>query len=164
MANTITIIRIICSISLLFCPTLSLPFYLFYIVAGITDVLDGAVARKTKTVSDFGSNLDSIADFVFVAVCLIKLLPILDIPTWLYIWIAVIALIKASNLVSCYVIRKKFIALHTVMNKVTGALLFALPLTLSVVDLKYSATIVCTVATFAAVQEGHLIRTKSNIC
>ena len=40
-----------------------------------------------------------------------------------------------------------------------GILLFALPLTLSFINLNYSGTIVCAVATFAAIQEGHLIRT-----
>ena len=122
-------------------------------------MIDGTVARKTNTVSDFGAKLDTIADFVFVAVCLIKLLPILDIPIWLWIWIAVIALIKIINIISGYVMQKKWIAPHTVMNKVTGALCFILPLTLSFIELKYSAIIVCAAATFAAVQEGHFIRT-----
>jgi len=46
------------------------------------------------------------------------------------------------------------------MNKVTGILLFILPLTLPVVELKYSTPLVCAVATFAAIQEGHFIRTE----
>lgn len=50
-------------------------------------------------------------------------------------------------------------ALHTVMNKITGALCFLLPFTLSFIDLKYSAIAVCCIATFAAIQEGHYIRT-----
>ena len=49
-------------------------------------------------------------------------------------------------------------AVHSVMNKVTGVLLFILPLTFSIVPLKYSVIPVCIVATLAAVQEGHLIR------
>ena len=49
---------------------------------------------------------------------------------------------------------------HSVMNKITGGLLFVLPLTVRVIDLRYSAAIVCAVATFAAMQEGHLIRTR----
>lgn len=122
-------------------------------------MIDGTVARKTNTVSAFGAKLDTIADIVFVAVCLIKLLPILDIPVWLWMWIAVIALIKAINIISGYVTQKKWIAPHTVMNKVTGALCFLLPLTLSFIDLKYSAIVVCAAATFAAIQEGHYIRT-----
>ena len=47
------------------------------------------------------------------------------------------------------------------MNKITGFLLFALPLTVTIIDLRYSAVIVCTVATFAAIQEGYFIRTES---
>ena len=122
-------------------------------------MMDGAVARKTKTCSEFGARFDTVADFVFVVVCLIKLLPTLDIPVWLYIWTAVIVLIKVSNIVSGYVMRKRFVAVHSVMNKVTGILLFILPLTLRAFDIKYTGAVVCTVAAIAAVQEGHYVRT-----
>ena len=159
MANLITVVRILCSIALLFFPVFSPAFYALYIAAGVSDMIDGTVARKTGTVSAFGSKLDTAADFVLVAVCLIKLIPILHIPTWLIVWIIVIAAIKAVNLISGYVMRKEIVVLHTVMNKVTGILLFILPLTLTLIDLKYSGAIVSAVATFAAVQEGHLIRT-----
>jgi CDP-diacylglycerol--glycerol-3-phosphate 3-phosphatidyltransferase len=160
MANIITCIRIICSIILLFCPVFSPTFYALYIAAGVSDMLDGAIARKTSTVSEFGSKLDTVADFVMVTLCLIKLLPVIHIPTWLLIWIIVIAVIKAVNLISGYVTRKKIVVLHTIMNKVTGILLFVLPLTLKIIDLKYSGAIASAVATFAAIQEGHMIRTE----
>ena len=159
MANIITGIRIVCSMALLFCPVFSSAFYILYIVAGISDMIDGTVARKTGTVSNFGLKLDTAADFVLVLCCLIKLIPILHIPTWLIIWIIVIAVIKAINLISGYVMRKDLVVVHTVMNKVTGILLFVLPLTLTFIDLKYSGMFVSAVATFAAIQEGHLIRT-----
>ena len=94
MANTITIFRIAASIVLLFCPVFSPAFYVFYIAAGLSDMIDGFVARKTDTVSKLGARLDTIADFMFVVVCLIKLFPVLSIPVWLYIWIGIIALIK----------------------------------------------------------------------
>ena len=159
MANLITCIRILCSIALLFCPVFSPTFYALYIVAGVSDMADGAVARKTGTVSEFGSKLDSAADLAFVAACLIKLIPLMELPTWLMIWIIAIAAIKAVNLISGFVVQKKAVVLHTVMNKVTGLLLFVLPLTMRFVDLMYSGAVVCAVATFAALQEGHLIRT-----
>ncbi len=162
MANIITSLRILCSIAILFCPTFSVAFYALYITAGLSDIADGWIARKTNTVSAFGSKLDTVADVIFVVVCLIKLLPVMDIPLWLYVWIGVIALIKVINMVSGFVIQKQFVAVHSVMNKVTGVLLFVLPLTLSFIDLKYSATVVCIIATFAAIQEGHLIRTKNS--
>ena len=159
MANIITGIRIICSIALLFCPVFSPAFYALYITAGVSDMIDGTVARRTGTAGAFGSKLDTAADFVLVVVCLIKLIPVIHIPVWLIIWIIVIAVIKVVNLISGYVMRKKMVVLHTVMNKVTGILLFVLPLTLKLIDLKYSGAIVGAVATFAAIQEGHLIRT-----
>jgi CDP-diacylglycerol--glycerol-3-phosphate 3-phosphatidyltransferase len=131
----------------------------FYIAAGVSDMLDGFVARKTDTVSELGTRLDTIADFVLVVVCLVKLLPVLRIPAWLYIWIGIIALIKVVNIISGFAVQKRFVAVHSVMNKATGALLFLLPLTIPAVRLKYSAVIVCGAATFAAIQEGQFIRT-----
>ena len=159
MANLITGIRILASVGLLFCPAFSSLFYGLYLLAGISDMIDGPVARRTGTASDFGAKLDTGADLLFVAVCLYKLLPALDVPVWLYVWIGLIALVKAANVVSGYVMQKHFVALHTPMNKATGALLFLLPLTLSCIELKYTSVVVCAVATFAAVQEGHFLRT-----
>ena len=122
-------------------------------------MIDGTVARKTGKASEFGAKLDSIADIVFVVVCLIKLIPVISIPTWLYVWIGIIALIRIINIISGFIIQKRFIMLHTIMNKVTGLLLFLLPLTVRFVDLTYIAIPVCAVAAFAAIQEGHFIRT-----
>lgn len=158
-ANLITGMRILCSVALLFCPALSTSFFVLYLVAGLTDMVDGAVARKNGTCSEFGARFDTAADFLLVLICLIKLIPVLDIPVWLTIWIAVIALIKFINIVSGYVMRKRFVSVHSAMNKVTGLLLFTLPLTLPAIDLKYSGTVACAAATFAAIQEGHFIRT-----
>ena len=157
-ANIITGFRIVLSAALLFCPVFSPEFYILYLAAGITDMTDGTVARKTNTVSKFGERLDSAADMLFVLVCFIRLIPVLDIPLWLYIWIAVIVIIRIVNIISGFVIQKRFFILHTIMNKLTGALLFMLPLTLQFVDLSYSAAVVCCFATFSAVQEGHYIR------
>ena len=124
-------------------------------------MIDGAVARRTGTVSGFGSRLDTIADIVFVAVCLVKLLPALPVPIWLYIWIAIIAFIKLVNIAAGYIRQKQFISVHSMINKVTGGLLFIFPLTLTFIDLRYSAAFVCMVATAAAIQEGYLVNRKA---
>ena len=159
MANAITFFRIAASLVLLFCPGFSPGFYVVYIAAGFSDVLDGFAARKTNTASEFGARLDTAADLVFVLVCLVKLLPVLRIPFWLYVWIGIIALIKIVNILSGFAVKKRFVTVHSVMNKVTGALMFLLPLTIPAVPLKYAAIVVCAAATFAAMQEGHYIRT-----
>ena len=160
MANIITGIRIVLSVALLFCPALSPRFYALYIAAGFSDMIDGAVARKTGTVSEFGSRLDTVADTVFVAVCLIKLLPVLHVPIWLYIWIAVITFIKVTNIAAGHMRQKEFISVHSIINKVTGVMLFIFPLTLAFIDLRCSAIVVCMVATIAAIHEGNQVRRR----
>ena len=163
MANIITGIRIVLSSFLLFCPAFSPAFFMLYIAAGVSDMIDGAVARKTGTVSEFGSRLDTVADIIFAAVCLIKLIPVLDVPIWVYIWIAVITSIKAANIAAVYIRQKEFISVHSMINKVTGGLLFVFPLTLTFIDLRYSAAVVCTVATAAAIQEGFTVIKKMKL-
>lgn len=157
MANIITACRILCCIALLFCPTLSTKFIIFYLIAGFTDMLDGTVARKTNTVSEFGSKLDTFADFVFAAVCLIKLLPILNLPAWLWLWIGAIAVIKVITMVVGFITWKTFVAEHTILNKITGLLLFIFPITMPLIASQYSAIALCLIATCAAIQEGYIV-------
>ena len=161
MANALTFCRIICGLLLLGFPVFSPEFYGFYLLGGITDILDGAIARKTNTVTDFGSKLDSVADFVFIVIYLAKILPVLNVPAYLFIWIGALAVIKIINVISGFAVKKKFVAVHSFSNKLTGALMFILPLTLPLVDIAYSGGVVCAVATFAAAEEGCLIRTGS---
>ena len=160
MANIITGFRVLISIALLFCPVFSPVFYMLYLIAGLSDMIDGTIARRMNTVSGFGARFDTAADFVFVVVCLIKLLSVINMPIWLWVWIVMIALIKILYIISGYIVQRKLVAVHSVMNKVTGVLLFILPLTFSIIPLIYSAIPVCAVATFAAVQEGHFIRSR----
>ena len=154
IANILTGCRIFGSILLLFFPTFSLEFYITYLLCGFSDIIDGTIARKTNSTSKFGNQLDTIADLIFVAVSLFKWLPAIHIPQWLWIWGSVIAVIKISNIIWGYVSKKQFISLHTIMNKATGLLLFLLPLTISFVELKYTAIVVCSIAVFSAIQEG----------
>ena len=159
IANIITGCRIIGSIQLLFFPAFSLAFYITYLICGFSDMIDGTIARKTNSTSELGDKIDTVADFIFVTVSLIKILPTINIPKWLWIWGVIIAIIKLGNIIWGYVSKKQFIALHTMMNKITGLLLFILPLTLSFVEVKYSSIVVCSIATFAAIQEGIYIAT-----
>lgn len=159
VANILTSFRIFGSILLLFFPVFSEVFYSIYLLCGFSDMIDGTIARKTNSASEFGAKMDTAADLVFVAVSMIKLLSTIHIPGWLWIWVSVIAIIKIGNIIWGFVSKKQFISLHTIMNKVTGLLLFLLPFTLSFVELKYSSLIVCSIATFSAIQEGIYIVT-----
>ena len=161
IANIITGCRIFGSILLLFFPAFSSGFYITYLLCGFSDMVDGTIARKTNSTSKFGSQLDTIADLIFVVVSLFKLLPAIHIPQWLWIWGGVIAVIKISNIIWGYVSKKQFISLHTIMNKVTGLFLFLFPLTISFVESKYITIAVCSIATLSAVQEGFCVITDS---
>ena len=159
VANGITLFRILCSFALLFCMPQSLPFYAFYTAAGLSDIFDGIIARKTNTATKFGAKLDTLADIIFDAVVLMKLLPILKLPVWIIVWVGVIALIKLVNIVIGYIRRHTLTAVHSVINKVTGALVFILPFTLTIIDIRYTAVLVCLVATAAAIMESRTVIT-----
>ena len=162
IANILTSCRILGSILLLFFPVFSLAFYILYLFCGFSDMIDGTVARKTNSASQFGSQLDTIADLVFVVAAMIKLLPAIHLPGWLWIWGGVIAMIKLANIVWGFVRRKKLVAYHTVFNKAAGLLCFLLPLTLQLIEPTYSFTVVCLIATIAAIQESCYTMIKAN--
>lgn len=98
IANAVTGIRILGSILLISVPIFSIPFYVGYLICRLSDMIDGAIARKNDSVSSFGARLDTIADIIFTTVILAKLLMNIPIPEWLWLWIATITLIKAVNI------------------------------------------------------------------
>ena len=155
--NIITVLRILGAVCLLLCNPAGAAFWVIYGLCGVSDMADGDLARKLHTESKTGAVLDSVADLCFVACCAIRLLPVLPIPTWLWIWAGGVAAIKIINQVSALIVCKGFRFPHTTANKLTGLLLFVTaPMVFwSIVPI----AIVAGVATFAAVQEGHFIRT-----
>ena len=160
IANIITASRIVFSLPLLLIPLSSAWFYALYLLCGFSDMVDGTVTRRTNSASEFGARLDTVSDFVFMTVALIKFVPHLHIPVWLWIWIAIIAMIKLGNAAWGFVRTKKLISPHTVLNKVTGLLLFLLPMTISFIELTYTLPFVCTVATAAAIHEWYYMEKK----
>ena len=155
--NTITALRFLGAVCLLLCNPADAVFWVIYGLCGISDMIDGYLARKFNAETKAGAVLDSVADVCFVACCAIRLIPIIQIPTWLWIWAGVIVAIKIVNQVSALIVCKRFCFPHTKANKLTGLLLF-----LSVPAMFWSIVpiaFVAGVATFAAVQEGHFIRT-----
>lgn len=163
MANMVTCCRIVCSLWMLFFPAFSGGFYVLYGICGFTDMIDGAIARKTNTASRFGAALDTVADFVFALCALIKLLPALSLPRWLWLWIAAIAAFKMVQAVWGFFKHKRFLTVHTHLNKLTGLLLFLLPFSIALWDEAYSAAALCLLSTAAALEEGHWIRSGREI-
>ena len=157
IANIITGSRAIFSLPLLFIPLSSAWFYALYLLCGLTDMIDGTIARKTGAVSKFGARLDTVADFVFMFVCSLKILPLIHIPIWLWVWIIIVALIKIFNITRVFIRKKKLISIHSVLNKITGFALFFFPLSLTLVEPIYSVATICLLATIATMQEAYFI-------
>ena len=95
LPNALTIFRIL---ALPFCawalfqeegkdPTWQIIAWLMFFVVGMTDVLDGRIARKRNQISNFGIILDPIADKAFIATALIGLSVLGKIPWWVTILI-----------------------------------------------------------------------------
>ena len=141
-ADTVTSVRIAASLLLLFLTPKSRGFFAVYTLTGLTDVLDGWLARRTGTASGFGARLDSIADLLFYSVVLIRFLPVLRQALPGEIWYAVAA-IKYHH----------FASLHTRLNKLTGAAIFLLPYVLAVSTGVGYSWAVCILAFVASLEE-----------
>ena len=150
--NIITLLRMAGSFGLLFNDMTGVAFWIIYGLCGLSDIADGWLARKLKCATKTGALLDSMADICFVACCAWKLLPILELPQWLWLWAGVIVATKVVNQLSALVMCGHCCFPHTMANKWAGFLLFiAVPMTfVSIIPI----SIVAAVATFAAIQEG----------
>ena len=159
LPNLITALRLLGALGLLFFDVGSVAFWVIYLACGLSDMVDGFLARKLHCESKTGALLDSLADLAFVVSSCIKLIPVLALPHWLWLWGAAIVVIKVINQISAIVMYKKCRFPHTIANKAAGLLLFVgVPLTVfleSVVPM----VIIAVVATFAAIQEEYFIRT-----
>ena len=127
-------------------------------LSGLSDALDGWVARKTGTVSEFGARLDSAADLFFFGALLVRLLPAHwpVMPGMLRAAVAVVVLVRLAAYAAAALRYRRFVALHTRLNKLTGAAVFLLPYVLLVsTGIAYDWA-VCALALAAALQEGTL--------
>ncbi len=128
-ANIISISRIILSVILFFSFHNPWLFFVIYLICGASDVLDGYIARKTKTQSTLGARLDSIADLILFI--LITLSVVLWLGSRVVKYIPLIGLVIVIRLVNIVIAACKyhtFATLHTWGNKITGFLVFLTPL------------------------------------
>lgn len=90
LANKLTTFRVLCiPIFVVFMLIESIPYNYYlaaivFIVASITDLFDGKIARKYHLVTNFGKFMDPLADKMLVSAALICLTPKM-IPLWVVI-------------------------------------------------------------------------------
>ncbi|MDO4492571.1 MAG: CDP-alcohol phosphatidyltransferase family protein [Clostridia bacterium] len=126
-ADLVTAVRILCAFPMLFLPARSPGFFVLYLLGGLSDALDGTVARKTGKASPSGARFDTVADCVFVAVALCKTATAVEIPHWCRVCIAAVAAVKILSLVIGLIRDRRVVSVHSLCNKLCGAVLFAAP-------------------------------------
>lgn len=127
--NALTFLRMVGSFVLFFTAPLSPLYYGVYTVSGLSDALDGFVARLTGSATEFGARLDSISDLLFYTAMGLTLLPKLwaILPLSIWIGIACIMAIRVSAYLVAAIKYKRFASMHTWLNKLTSALIFMTP-------------------------------------
>lgn len=145
-ANCITCVRILGTICMIFTAPLSAAFFIIYTICGISDILDGWVARKTNGITEFGSKLDSVADLFFYIVMIIKILPVLWrlLPTWFWYLLGSIVVLRIASYTTAAIKFHRFASLHTKMNKISSGSVFLVPYALA----SSFASVYCFAVTF----------------
>lgn len=153
--NMISMARIFGTALLLFTTPLSMPFYIIYTLCGLSDVLDGTVARLSGNTTELGAKLDSIADLLYYAVMLFKIFPVLfaKLPHKIWFVVAMVILLRIASYCVAAFKYHRFSSLHTYLNKLTGALIFTVPYFISTHFIVIVSSMVCLIAGCASLEE-----------
>ena len=146
LPNALSLLRLTGAATLAFLPV-GAGFWAVYLLCGLSDMLDGALARRLKAESELGSKLDSLGDLAFVIVCAVRLLPELELAVWAWVWIGIIAAVKLL----CFAAAKEIP--HTKLNKLTGLCVFSIAYLLDSPALVPVCCLICLLAAIAAGQE-----------
>ena len=143
--------RIAGALAMIFQRTFSAPFYVLYVFCGVSDIADGFFARKFNAQSEIGAILDSAADFLFFAVCAVKLWNCFEFKTYVIAWAEVIAAVKIFvTAASLHLPEMR----HCRMNRLTGLMLFCFA---PFAAHEAVQCVLCTAATLAATRELYLL-------
>lgn len=99
---------------------------LLFVVAAVTDLLDGLVARITKQITDFGKILDPVADKFFLLTSFILMSVYGIMPKWLTIIVISKDLIVVTGCVILYFVTSKLKIEPSIWGKSASALQFIL--------------------------------------
>ena len=156
--NIISLSRGVAALTMLFSPVFSTGFWALYCWGGVSDMIDGPVARKLEAVNALGAVIDSLADLVFVICAAILILPTIDLPLWIWLWIAAIGSAKLAGIIIGSCRQRELSVPHSMTNKLTGILLFCLPFAIVRFEALIPAVIVCISATASLFEDFHIIR------
>lgn len=155
LPNILTSLRIVGAVLMLFIPPLTAWFFVIYTLCGVSDVLDGVIARARHAESEFGSRLDSVADLLFYAVMILRIFPVLweRLPRVIWIFVASVLLLRAASYLTAAIKHRRFASLHTYLNKATGFGVFMIPYFISLRVGTVYCFVACAVGGIASAEE-----------
>jgi CDP-diacylglycerol--glycerol-3-phosphate 3-phosphatidyltransferase len=100
LPNKLTLLRLVLTVFFVVCLSVSFSGHLaaalgLFLLATLTDYLDGEIARRWNLITDFGKLMDPLADKVLTASAFICLIPYGVLPAW-----AVIIIISREFLIT----------------------------------------------------------------
>lgn len=131
IANILTFSRIIlATILLLFFHKISPAFIIIFIIAMLTDLFDGKIARKTGSCSRQGALLDTIAD-ILLDLNHIKMVFSMRVMTKkLVVWLIVALTIGTISPIINFIKHKKVFFIHSITSKICMWVFFLVPFAL----------------------------------
>ena len=86
-ANRLTISRLVLTVLFVAMLNISWPYgrttaFIIFLIAGVTDFVDGEIARRYRIVTNFGKLMDPLVDKIMMAAAFISLVPMGAIPAW----------------------------------------------------------------------------------
>ena len=154
LSNALTISRMLLSVSLFALTGQRVAFLWVYVACGITDWLDGLLARRLHAQSRLGATLDSVADnvwFAGAAVALLRWLP--APPPWAWATLALVMAVRIAGIAVSWARYGRPLFLHTVANKAAGLLFFLCPLEVAILGTVYGPLVLIAVALIASAEE-----------
>lgn len=163
LPDIITISRIVVAPTLLLLVPFGVPWFAAYLWCGVSDVLDGALARHWHQGSHLGARLDSLSDAVAALALVIVLVPLLEWYAWMVVWVIAIALVRLLSIITCRLRFGMPSLLHTYANKVCGVVLFVSVALIPWLGQDIPVVVSCVVAMLSALEELVLMATMRTL-
>lgn len=151
-ANLITSVRVLLAPLLFFLSEITGLFFAIYLTCAVSDLLDGPVARMTKSTGITGSILDTVGDTLMYTGMMKVVLSNYGIPVWSVVWLAAaLALHFISALIAAHRFGVFYFA-HTISSKIMGGMFFLTPFMFCYGLIRLHMLLISMVATYSAVE------------
>ncbi len=162
--NALSVLRMVLSLCLFLFLGSRTVFFIIFLLCGLTDLLDGIIARRTHSQSPLGARLDSFGDLLFFLTVLACVVMWAGEETLLLLpYIAAIVIVRFINMAIAAMRFHKFAIIHTYANKATGLLVFIAFGVYILTSSIFAFVPVCVAAALSALEETLILITSKEL-